>query len=82
MRSPLLFVCITVCVCVTDGDEHAQLALAGVPGVDAELNGEAGGDAVGQPRAAGSHFAGVVSGKHPKLEGAEETTGTSLYGYF
>lgn len=34
-------------VCVTDGDEHAQLALAGVLGVDVELDGEAGGDAIG-----------------------------------
>lgn len=58
---------------VTDGDEHAQLALAGVLGVDVELDGEAGGDAVGQPGAAGSHFAGIVSRQDTKLEGTEET---------
>lgn len=36
-----------VCVCVTDGDEHAQLALAGVLGINVELDGEAGRDAAG-----------------------------------
>lgn len=36
-----------VCVCVTYSDEHAQLALAGVLGVDVELYREAGRDAAG-----------------------------------
>lgn len=63
-------------MCVTDSDEHAQLALAGVLGIDIELDGEAGGDAIGQPGAAGSHFTGIVSGQNPKLEGTEETTDT------
>lgn len=57
---------------VTDRDLHAQLALAGVAGVDGELDGEAGGDAVGQPGAAGSHFTGVVGRKDSELEGTEE----------
>ena len=35
------------CVCVTYSDEHAQLALAGVLGVDVELYREAGRDAAG-----------------------------------
>lgn len=56
----------------TDGDEHAQLALARVLCVDVELHGEAGRDAAGQARTAGSHFTGVVSRKNPELEGAAE----------
>lgn len=60
----------------TDGDEHAQLALAGILGVDVELNGEASRDAAGQPGAAGSHFTGIVSRQNPKLEGTKETTDT------
>lgn len=63
-------------VCITDGDEHAQLALAGVLGVYVELDGEAGRDAAGQPGATGSHFAGIMSGQNPKLEGTEEITDT------
>lgn len=58
---------------VTDGDEHAQLALASVLCVDVELHGEAGGDAAGQTRTTGSHFTGVMSRQNPELEGAEET---------
>lgn len=61
------------CVCDTDRDEHAQLALASIFSVDIELNGEAGGDAAGQPGAAGSYFAGIVSGQNPKLEGTERS---------
>lgn len=56
----------------TDGDEHAQLALARILRVDVELHGEAGRDAAGQARTAGSHFAGVVSRQNPELEGAAD----------
>lgn len=63
-------------MCVTDSDEHAQLALAGVLGIDVELNREAGRDATGQTGAAGSHFTGIMSGQNPKLEGTEEKTDT------
>lgn len=62
---------------VTDGNEHAKLALASVLGIDVELNGEAGRDAAGQPGTSGSHFAGIVSGKNPELEGTEKTTDTN-----
>lgn len=65
-------------MCVTDCDENAQLALAGVLGVDVELNGEAGGDTADKPGAAGSHFTGIVSGQNPKLEGTEKTTDTLI----
>lgn len=60
-------------MCDTDRDEHAQLALASVFSVDIELNGEAGGDAAGQPGAAGSYFAGIMSGQNPKLERTERS---------
>lgn len=63
----------SVRVHVTDRDLHAQLALPGVTGVDVELDGEACGDAAGQPGAAGSHFTGIVSRKNSELEGTEET---------
>lgn len=56
---------------LTDRDEHAQLALAGVSGVDVELDREAGGDAAGQPRAAGTHFTGVMGRQNPELERTE-----------
>ena len=56
---------------VSYGDGDAQLALAGVLGVDVELDGEAGRDAAGQPGAAGSHFTGIMSGQNPNLEGTE-----------
>lgn len=58
----------------TNGDEHAQLAMSGVLGINAELNREAGGDTAGQPGATGSHLAGVVSGQNSELKGAEETS--------
>lgn len=66
------FLCMILRLCVTYGDEHAQLALPGILGVDVELNGEAGGDAAGQPGAASSHLTGIVSGQNPKLEGTEK----------
>lgn len=49
------------------------MALASVFSVDIELNGEAGRDAAGQPGAAGSYFAGIMSGQNPKLEGTERS---------
>lgn len=61
-------------VCVTNGDEHAQLAMAGVLGINAELNRKAGGDTTGQPGATCSHLAGIMSGQNSKLKGAEETS--------
>lgn len=66
---------------VTDGDEHAQLALAGVLGVDVELHGEAGRDAAGQARTARSHFAGVVGRQNPELEGAADMQGSRVRGH-
>lgn len=67
-------VCITVRVCVTDSNEHTQLALAGVSGINVKLDREAGRDTTGQPGAAGSDFTGIVSGQNPKLEGTEKFT--------
>lgn len=67
------FMCVCEYVCVTDGDEHAQLALASILGIDVELYGEAGGNTVGQPGAAGSHLTGIMSWLNPKLEGTKKT---------
>lgn len=64
-------------VCVTDRNEHAQLALAGVFGINVEFDREAGRDTTGQPGTAGSDFTGIVSGQNPKPEGTEGTTDTS-----
>lgn len=63
-------------MCLTDRNEHAQLALASVFGINAELNREACGDPTGQPGAAGSDFTGIMSGQNPKLEGTDENKDT------
>ncbi len=54
-------------------DEHAQLALASILGIDAELDRKAGRDAAGEPWATGSHFTGIVSWQNPKLKGTKKT---------
>lgn len=67
---------LNVSLCVTDCNEHAQLALAGVSGINVELDREAGRDTIGQPGATGSDFTGIMSGQDAKPERTEETTDT------
>ena len=76
MRHLLSCACFSeaVYVRVTNRDDHAQLALTGVSGINIELDREAGRDAAGQPGTTGSHFTGIMSRQNPELERTEETT--------
>lgn len=69
-----MHVCVCVDSVVTHRDEHAQLALSSVLCVNVELNREASRDTGGETGTTSSHFAGIVSGQDPELEGAEGTS--------
>lgn len=68
-----LFYRMYISVSDTDHDEHAQFTLASIFSVNVKLSGKCGRDTASQPRAAGSHFAGIVSGQNPKPEETERS---------